>query len=92
MLAEITLRRRYITESFWQNHRLRHDIRVEFDDASTRSPNLVYLYTQRVKFQGFISSDYSDQLPQFYEGMRTWIEEGRVKWKETILEGIENAA
>jgi NADPH-dependent curcumin reductase CurA len=53
---------------------------------------LVYLYTQRVKFQGFISSDYSDQLPQFYEGMRTWIEEGRVKWKETILEGIENAA
>ena len=53
--------------------------------------NLVYLYTQRVKFQGFISSDYSDQLPQFYEDMGRWIKEGRVKWKETILEGIESA-
>lgn len=54
-------------------------------------PNLVYLYTQRVKFQGFISGDYSDQLPQFYEDMGRWIKEGRMKWRETILEGIENA-
>ena len=53
---------------------------------------MVYLYTQRVKFQGFISSDYSDQLPQFYEDMGRWIKEGRLKWEETILEGIENAA
>ncbi len=44
-----------------------------------------------MKFQGFISSDYSDQLPQFYEDMGRWIKDGRIKSKETILEGIENA-
>jgi NADPH-dependent curcumin reductase CurA len=41
--------------------------------------------------KGFIVSDHYDRLPQFYSDMSRWIAEGRITWKETIVEGIENA-
>jgi NADPH-dependent curcumin reductase CurA len=53
--------------------------------------NLFYVTTKRLKIQGFIVSDHLDRRPQFLADMGQWIREGRIKWKETIVEGIENA-
>ena len=41
--------------------------------------------------KGFLVGDYNDKMPQFYTDMGKWIAEGKIKWKETITEGIENA-
>ncbi len=53
--------------------------------------NLFYVTTKRLKIQGFIVSDHLDLRPQFLTDMSQWIKEGRIKWRETIVEGIENA-
>ena len=41
--------------------------------------------------QGFIISEHYDRLTRFYGDMGKWIAEGRIKWKETIVAGLENA-
>jgi NADPH-dependent curcumin reductase CurA len=41
--------------------------------------------------QGFIVSNYIDMVPQFFGDMGQWIREGKIKWEETIVDGIANA-
>ena len=53
--------------------------------------NLGVTITQRLMIKGFIVSDHTDRLPEFYADLGRWIAEGNVKWKETIVEGIESA-
>jgi len=53
--------------------------------------NLAYIIGKQLTMQGFIVSDHFDMLMQFYADMGKWIAEGKIKWKETIIEGIENA-
>jgi NADPH-dependent curcumin reductase CurA len=45
----------------------------------------------RLRIEGFIQSDYSYLRPQFYGDMRKWINDGRMRYEETIVEGIEQA-
>jgi NADPH-dependent curcumin reductase CurA len=52
--------------------------------------NLVHLISKRLTLKGFLVSDHYDRLPQFYADMNQWIADGRMKWKETIVDGIEN--
>ena len=47
--------------------------------------------TKQLTMKGFIVMEHFDKLPQFYADMGKWIAEGRMKWKETIVSGIENA-
>jgi NADPH-dependent curcumin reductase CurA len=47
--------------------------------------------TKRFHIQGFIQFDYADQRPDFYREMAQWIREGRVKYREDIIDGLENA-
>ena len=52
--------------------------------------NLAYIIGKQLTMQGFIVSDHFDKLAQFYADMGKWIAEGQIKWKETIIDGIEN--
>ena len=52
--------------------------------------NLSSIIGKRLLLQGFIVSDHYDQLPKFQADMVKWLEEGKLKWQETIIEGIEN--
>ena len=54
-------------------------------------PNLAYLIGKKLTMQGFIVSDHFDILNQFYADLGKWIAEGQIKWKETVVEGLENA-
>jgi NADPH-dependent curcumin reductase CurA len=53
--------------------------------------NLFLAITNRLKLQGFIVRDHYNMLSQFYVDMSKWISEGKIKWNETVFEGLENA-
>jgi NADPH-dependent curcumin reductase CurA len=53
--------------------------------------NLGYVISKQLRMQGFIVIDYMDRMPQFYADMGKWIAEGKIKWRETIMEGIDKA-
>ncbi|NQV22515.1 MAG: NADP-dependent oxidoreductase [Rhodospirillales bacterium] len=46
---------------------------------------------RRLKIQGYIVTDHLDMLGEFRTQMATWIEDGKMQWKETVFDGIENA-
>jgi NADPH-dependent curcumin reductase CurA len=62
---------------------------------ATRPPraprNLVSAIPKRLILRGFIVHDHKDRHPQFLKDMGNWLKEGRIQWKETILQGIESA-
>ncbi len=53
--------------------------------------NFIQVIPKRLRIEGFIVSDYLDRVGEFYQDMGKWIGEGKIKWEETIHEGIENA-
>jgi len=44
-----------------------------------------------VKLQGFIIFDHYDRLPAFRKDMSGWLREGRVKYREELIVGLESA-
>jgi NADPH-dependent curcumin reductase CurA len=46
---------------------------------------------QRVKIQGFIIFDHYKRMAAFQQDMRGWLREGRVKYREEVITGLENA-
>ena len=53
--------------------------------------NLAYVIGKSLKMQGFIVTDFLDMAPQFFADMAAWIGAGRIKWQETVLDGIDQA-
>ena len=52
---------------------------------------LMNMLRWRIKVQGFIVFDHWQRLPAFYQDMSTWVREGKVKYREQVLEGLEQA-
>lgn len=52
---------------------------------------LPYVISKKLTMRGFIVSDHFDKLGAFIADMGKWMAEGKIKWKETIVDGIENA-
>jgi NADPH-dependent curcumin reductase len=50
-----------------------------------------HILTKRLTMRGFIVGDFASQLPQFLADMSQWLGEGRIKYKEDITAGLENA-
>ena len=59
-------------------------------EAQPGPRNLFLVVTKRLRVEGFIISDHADRLPAFLGDMAAWIREGRVHYRETVVEGIEN--
>ena len=59
--------------------------------ASSGACNLRLAVRKRLTLTGFIVSDHADRQPQFYADMGAWIADGKIKWQETIIDGIANA-
>ena len=53
--------------------------------------NLRFAVRKRLTLQGFIVSDHLARQAQFYADMGAWIAAGKIKWQETIMDGIEHA-
>jgi hypothetical protein len=62
------------------------------DTAPPPGPsNFVHVIPKRLTIRGFLVSDYGALMPQFLHDMSGWYRAGKMKWRETIAEGIENA-
>jgi NADPH-dependent curcumin reductase CurA len=60
--------------------------------SPTPGPSNIFLaITKRLRLQGFVVNDHYDMTNQFLNDMAKWVKEEKVKWKETIFEGLENA-
>jgi len=58
-----------------------------------RTPQLLLTaLRQRVKIQGFIIFDHYQRMGAFQQDMRGWLREGRIRYREEVIAGLENAA
>tara|TARA_B100001123_G_scaffold342660_1_gene388860 strand:- start:1454 stop:2458 length:1005 start_codon:yes stop_codon:yes gene_type:complete len=53
--------------------------------------NMAHVLVKRLTIRGFLIFDHFDDLKDFENDMQNWIINNKIKWKETIVEGIENA-
>ena len=61
-------------------------------EGGDRTPLLLMtVLRQRVKVQGFIIYDHYKRAPAFQQDMSGWLREGRVHYREQIIDGLENA-
>ncbi|HXF96985.1 MAG TPA: NADP-dependent oxidoreductase [Gaiellaceae bacterium] len=53
--------------------------------------NMFLVVTKRLRIQGFLIGDHWDRFEEFYAQALRWLREGRLRYRETVVEGIENA-
>lgn len=63
-----------------------------YDDEEPTAPrNLFMVVTKRLRMEGFLISDHVDRFPAFVAVAREWVRDGRMQYRETVIDGIENA-
>ncbi|MBW4594506.1 MAG: NADP-dependent oxidoreductase [Brasilonema angustatum HA4187-MV1] len=55
-------------------------------------PNLMPLLIKRALIKGFLVVDYQNRQAEFLNDVSQWLREGKLKYKEDIVEGLENAS
>ena len=67
---------------------------IEQYNATSLPPgpsNIIAVIPLRLTIKGFIVSDHGDMMPDFMRDMGGWVKAGKLKWAETIVDGLENA-
>jgi NADPH-dependent curcumin reductase CurA len=69
-----------------------HYSATELPSGPDRTPELMMkVLRQRLTLRGFIVSDFADQAPAFHRDVVEWIRDGRLKYREDIVEGLDAA-
>jgi NADPH-dependent curcumin reductase CurA len=55
----------------------------------TFHPSLLIVY--RARMEGFLVTDYAHRFDEAAVRLATWVVEGKIKWREDVTEGLENA-
>ena len=53
--------------------------------------NMAMIIGKRLTLRGFIVFDHADLRAQFEDEVGGWVREGRIVWRETVVEGIDQA-
>ena len=53
--------------------------------------NLMQMIIKRLRLQGFLVFDHEARRPDFQADMGEWIGQGQIKWRQTVVEGLERA-
>jgi len=61
------------------------------DDMPTGPRNMTQLVGRSVKMQGFIVFNYPELAQEWIKVGAGWLKEGKLKYRESVAEGIENA-
>lgn len=65
---------------------------TELPPGPDRVPMLMAaVLTRRLTLRGFIVTDFAGQQPDFIRDMTLWLRDGKIKYREDVVEGIENA-
>lgn len=60
-------------------------------EAQPGPTNLAMLIIKKLKVEGFIVFDHWAHYGEFAQQMGQWIAEGKIKWEETVYEGLAEA-
>jgi NADPH-dependent curcumin reductase CurA len=60
-------------------------------EAAPGPKNMFFVIGKRLKLQGFIVSDHLAETPHFLRDLSGWVRSGKMKWRETVDQGIEAA-
>jgi NADPH-dependent curcumin reductase CurA len=60
-------------------------------EAAPGPRNMWLLVTRRLKLQGFIVTDHSDLAKEYFAAASGWIRDGRLKFRETYVDGLDHA-
>jgi NADPH-dependent curcumin reductase CurA len=63
-----------------------------YNSGHSTVSNLSNIIYSRVMLRGFVATDFMHLRGDFEHDMAGWLRDGRVKYQETIRDGIENAA
>jgi NADPH:quinone reductase len=55
----------------------------------TFHPSLLIVY--RARMEGFLVSDYAHRFDEAAQRLARWVAEGKIRWREDVTEGLENA-
>jgi NADPH-dependent curcumin reductase CurA len=62
------------------------------DTAPSPGPsNLMLAVGKQLRLEGFIVSSHYDMMPAFVKDVAGWVQSGKMKWRETVDEGVESA-
>ncbi len=50
-----------------------------------------YLLTKSARAEGFLVTNFAERYPEGIAQMARWMKDGKIKYRETIVEGFENA-
>jgi NADPH-dependent curcumin reductase CurA len=50
------------------------------------------ILAKQLKVEGFMFTQFDDRMDEANTALKQWIQEGKLKWKEHVTEGFENAA
>ncbi|WP_340644306.1 NADP-dependent oxidoreductase [Phenylobacterium sp.] len=53
--------------------------------------NMALIIGKNLRLEGFIVSNHWDMMPAFIKDLSEWSAAGKLKWKQTVKEGIEKA-
>ena len=59
--------------------------------AGSGLKNMAHVLVKRLTIKGFLIFDHENDSDNFQKDMTKWIKEGKIKFKETIYDGIDNA-
>jgi NADPH-dependent curcumin reductase len=60
-------------------------------DLAPGPRNVINLIPQRGRMQGFILLDYRDRFLEAIPQLVQWVQEGRIRYAEDVVDGLENA-
>jgi NADPH-dependent curcumin reductase CurA len=61
------------------------------DKTETGPRNWLYFLVNRARLEGFLVMDYADRYAEAIREMTPWVKSGKLRHRETIVEGLENA-
>ena len=53
--------------------------------------NMAHVLVKRLTIKGFLIFDHYDDYKDFENDMSNWVINKKIKWRETIVKGIENS-
>ena len=60
-------------------------------ENSPPGPNLMPLLVKRALIKGFLVTDYQQRQSEFLNDVSQWLQAGKLKYKEDVVESLENA-
>ncbi len=64
---------------------------INEDMPATGPRNYLQLMVKRARMEGFVTLDYAPHYDEVRRRIAAWIEEGKIRYRDDIVDGLENA-